>query len=654
MASAYRKDIDGLRAVAVLAVIFFHAWPHGVTSGFVGVDVFFVISGFLIGGIIFRDVRARKFSFTHFYARRARRILPALFGVVIVFCLFGCFVLDTAEMKELATSSGTALLGISNIKFFLRNEYFDSSSTLLPMLMTWSLGVEEQFYLLFPLLMYGIARWQPAKVAKCLLVIGVLSFICCLWMTLHTPQAAFFLLPARIWELGAGAWLAVRMATAPKQAPRLQQWSGMLGLAMVAASIFLFDAQTNFPGYAALLPVLGTMMLLYAKDSYINRSILSAEGLVFIGKISYSCYLWHWPLMAFARKIAIGEPSDHVMAIIVILSLVAGYISWRFIEQPFRTNNVSDRRTVRYYALALVAMLAFTAELKFMDGWPTRVPAAAKSIEDTIALGRGNCLVLFDVSTLDPSEACNPTQGPAHAVALVGDSHASALGPGLQEVARDHHVRLIQLTKSSCMPFLDISPYETAHPERTEKCTAFMHAALDRITQDDSITTVVVAAAWSKGPEAMYETSTGKRMREKEAIDYGLPPLLDKIRRSGKRVIVVEDVPSFAFSPNRQATGSVFPLRHWIMQRISPFPEMIAGKVDRRSPMLIAGSPEVTARIRTIAQTTAGVHYLEVRRQLCDADTCRFMQDDTLLYVDGSHLSVVGSTSIDWSGAGIK
>ena len=305
----YRADIDGLRAIAVSSVVLYHAAPYLVPAGFVGVDIFFVISGYLIGGIVYSGVSERSFSFANFYARRARRILPALIAVVLTSLIAGYFLLDAGAFKRLGSQSVSALVGASNIYFWQKQSYFDPGAEYEPMTMTWSLGVEEQFYICFPFIMFAILRLAKKWRVPILIGIAVLSFGLSIHTLSRSPEAAFYLLPPRAWELAAGVILAILHAEGTLPAPRrsIANVIAVLGLGMIGASIFLFDASTPFPGWMALLPVLGTFLAIHARNSLINQKVLSLRPVVLVGLVSYSWYLWHWPLIARRRDCGAGR-----------------------------------------------------------------------------------------------------------------------------------------------------------------------------------------------------------------------------------------------------------------------------------------------------------------------------------------------------------
>lgn len=339
-----RRDIDGLRALAVIPVVLFHFGFSTFNGGFVGVDVFFVISGFLITTILFREISAQRFSFIDFWARRARRIIPALSVVMLVTLALGWLLLTAKDFAELGRTVRYQSLFISNILFMREDGYFQPASDLKPLLHTWSLAVEEQYYIFFPLLLAVLIRyfrhWRWM-----LFAVLLVSFGLNIANIEHKPEFTFFSLPTRAWELLCGAMLAV--IPAPKQAvrPWLYQAVGLAGLAAVLVAVFTFDKSTVFPGWAALLPVLGTTALIWsgAQGASLTGRLLSLRPLVWVGLLSYSLYLWHWPVFVYANAISIDgiQPVEAIGWIALALGLA--WLSLRYIELPFRENACSPR-----------------------------------------------------------------------------------------------------------------------------------------------------------------------------------------------------------------------------------------------------------------------------------------------------------------------
>ena len=376
----YRPDVDGLRAIAILAVVLYHVHVPGFGGGFVGVDIFFVISGFLIGGIVFREVDAGRYSFATFYARRAKRILPALLGMTFVVSLLAIALFDSDQLRAFARSDATALLGSSNVHYWAQAHYFDLDWQLEPLVMTWSLGVEEQFYLFLPPLMLLLHRISPRAIAPVVALLSVLSLALSVQLVKSQPSAAFYLLPGRAWELGVGVLVALWQER--RRAPpgrRLADPISLGALLAIVAAIALFDDDTRFPGLAALLPVVGTAVLIVTAPSWLNRSILATRPMRFIGLVSYSWYLWHWPPIALATIYLGHLPSPPLLALIAVASLGAAILSWRFVETPFRRpSQLPNPRLLARYALALSLGLCVPVGLQLaLVLHPVEVPAVS-------------------------------------------------------------------------------------------------------------------------------------------------------------------------------------------------------------------------------------------------------------------------------------
>lgn len=644
--SGYRPDIDGLRALAVTSVVLFHAAPGLLPSGFVGVDVFFVISGFLIGGIIFRRARAGSFSFADFYARRARRILPALLAVVAACLVAGFFVLSAGELSDLATSAMGALSGLVNFKFWLRSDYFAPDASFSPLLMTWSLAVEEQFYVLFPLLMLAVVpRGRRATIAA-LALVAVISFGASLILTRTHPSFAFYLLPTRAWELAAGALLALAMDQARKPLPsKWREAFALTGLSLVFAS-FIALAEAPFPGSAAALPVAGSVLLIAAQGSWINRQILSPAPVVFVGLVSYSWYLWHWPMMAFVRLASPAPPSDLTMLAVAAVSFAVAVASWRFVETPFRAMGAAPWATLARYGVVLACILAIPTAFKLTEGAPARLPEEAAVVRATVKAGRGDCLAPFGSSHPEMSDHCQP-RGDGPAVALIGDSHASALGPGLRRHGATDGYRLLQLTKSACVPLLGVEQRDERHPRHADECKAFVGEAVNIAASDPDVKTVILAASWPLIENRYYLSpqTSDEGISGSEALAKGLSPVVAALTAAGKTVILVGDVPAFQFDPRAQILAETIPARGAIARLASP----VYISSDRARGAEVA-PPNATseAALLNLTKSFDKVSYVDARRVFCAAEACKFREGAKLLFIDAHHLSTVGSNLIPW------
>lgn len=370
----YRKEIDGLRALAVLPVILFHAGISGFSGGFVGVDIFFVISGYLITSIIIGELETGDFTLAGFYERRARRILPALFFVMLVTLPFAWWLLLPHELVAFGRSIIAVTVFASNILFWQESDYFATDSELVPLLHTWSLAVEEQYYVIFPVLLLvcwklGL-RWVTAIIAT----IGAISLGLAEWGWRHDASANFYLLPSRAWELMAGAGCALYLGHNSQPGGAVSQWLSLSGLGLLLLSVFWLDDTIPFPSLYAILPVLGTVLIiLFAHQNNWTGKLLSLPVFVGIGLISYSAYLWHQPMFAFARLYYIEEPPLLIMLVLATLAFVLALISWRFVERPFRQKQNFSRKQIFLMSLAgSIAFIVAALLLITFEGVPAR------------------------------------------------------------------------------------------------------------------------------------------------------------------------------------------------------------------------------------------------------------------------------------------
>ncbi|CAA6825423.1 MAG: O-antigen acetylase [uncultured Thiotrichaceae bacterium] len=370
----YRKEIDGLRALAVVPVILFHAGIQGFSGGFVGVDIFFVISGYLITSIIVAELETGDFTISGFYERRARRILPALFFVILVSLPLAWWLLLPHELVAFGRSIIAVMVFASNILFWQESDYFATDSELIPLLHTWSLAVEEQYYIIFPILLLVCWKLGLRWVTAILATIAVISLGLAEWGWRHDASGNFYLLPSRVWELMAGAGCALYLSNKPQPTGTLSQVLSLSGLGLLMLSILWLDDTIPFPGIYAILPVLGTaLIILFAHQGNWTGKLLSLPALVGIGLVSYSAYLWHQPMFAFARLYYAEEPGLVIMSGLAVLTFGLAFISWRFVERPFRQRQNFSRKQI--FIMALMGSIAFVLiALAFimLEGIPAR------------------------------------------------------------------------------------------------------------------------------------------------------------------------------------------------------------------------------------------------------------------------------------------
>jgi len=641
---AYRPEIDGLRAVAVIPIVLFHAGVEWLSGGYIGVDIFFVISGYLIGSIILGDLEGGRFSFRHFYLRRMRRILPALMVSVAVTLATGYFLLLPDEWMELAQSAAAALFFVPNIHFWLASStYFGLDVATQPLLHTWSLGVEEQFYLLAPaLLVFFHRRFREITLPIMLLLLCLLSF----WVNLHwmalDSKFSFYMLPARAWELLVGvllAWCLPRYLPHP----RTGDWLSAAGLALCIVPVFLLDEHSAFPDVNALYPTFGSALIILgtaASPACRVARLLSTGPFVAVGRISYSLYLVHWPVVVY---LGLLRPDESRPVLVLVISTLLATASYRFVEERYRrplpAGHAAGRRKHELQGL-LAAFLVGCVLIVVAEGFPRRVPASALSVAGSTAAGEdyGHCDVLED----DPSlEAVRCRLGSAEApvtVALWGDSHANALAPALDTALRRLGKAGYLYFGSGCRPLMDV-----ARPGRN-RCPRFNEAVADAIAADPHLETVYLAGYWrlplmgqsyDKGNFLVEDDRSSERsaVENRAVFRRGLARTLAALPE--RRVVLVEDIPEVG-SQFGKSLGNHFVRERWLgiarqgeysftRRDDDAYPEVFES-------LLRSGFPDLAI--------------LRLQATLCAGARCPLMREGDLLYYDGDHLSEKGSLQL--------
>ena len=654
-ATAYRPEIDGLRAIAILAVVLFHSGVPFTKGGFAGVDIFFVISGYLIGSHVYRDLQSGRFSFKSFYAKRAKRILPALF-VVLFFCLLaGSALLSAAELRTLAESALATLFSCSNLYFRYKLDYFNPTASIHPLLMTWSLGVEEQFYIFLPMVMILLFRFVRRHMFAAVgLLVGV-SLVVSIVLTRTNPQSAFFILPTRAWELGAGIMLALRLSSRKISVP-LQTGLSIAGAILLTAAIACMGETVPFPGIAAAVPVTGAVLLIYTPESFISRRVLASMPFRTIGMISYSWYLWHWPLLSFAHLISTGSLATSTALALDCLSLAAAFLSWKFVEVPARSVRWMPSETLlRYAAVAAAMCLPFLLALR-SGGWPSRF-LNISGIEQHAAIQRRHpCLAPYGEH--EPRSAGDCSQAGQPSVALWGDSHAEALLPAVAELARSEHIGLHVFVKTVCPPLSRVTHIQTKRPLLGGECASFNTQVLDRIKNDGGVEAVILAADWSAGIIEAQAHEGGLSPSDENAgagnldpntaelLHTGIETTVDQLMASGKRVILIEDVPDFHFQPVERLRGELIPLRRSLGQFLAP---SIATAIFQESRTSAVSKADTAASkvLLEVARNRASVLLVDPKSTLCDHSDCYAVDaKGELLYADDAHLSADGARRV--------
>jgi peptidoglycan/LPS O-acetylase OafA/YrhL len=645
----YRPDIDGLRAIAILSVVLYHAGVQFLPGGFTGVDIFFVISGYLIGGHIFSEIREDRFSFARFYQRRVKRILPAFYVVLFFTMAASLLLLSPIELVDCSKSAIAAVLSVSNVYFLRYSNYFQGSSALNPLLMTWSLAVEEQFYLIIPLLMLAVAKIRRGVLLPAILAICALSF----WFAWHqvhvAPDRAFYLLPSRAWELGVGVAWAVGEAMLNRAIvrPRWVQAASLCGMAAMLAPMLFLKSTMPFPGPSAAASVLGTALLIGCPSSWINRIFLSMPWLVFIGRISYSWYLWHWPLMAFLRVASGGPLPPAAAAIAAALSFAIAVLSNYTIEQPFRKSKLAPAPLLLRYA-GVGAALSLVLVVMWKDhGLPARFP----DLNQEQAARDSNCLVDYGRSTPDLSSQCYAVQDSSPAVVLWGDSHSAALAPALKSEVESRGDHFIEFSKSSCLPLVGVAKFVPQHPSVVEECVEFNRIVLKTIVADSNIRTVILAGRWADpfldgNVEPLLNVNLAREHRkplpseETGMFIAALAKDIATLEAAGKHVMLVNDVPNFDFDPLVSQRSAHIPVRRMIaswMARGGETPGLARAS-------FIDAAARSDAALETIHDRFQDVELINLKPMLCDdGGLCAYMHGGHLLYSDGQHLTPDGA-----------
>lgn len=640
---SYRPDIDGLRAIAVLSVVLYHAGIGVLSGGYVGVDIFFVISGYLISSIIFHDLEAGKFSLGRFYERRIRRIQPALIAMVLVTMVACAIVFVPIDFKLFAQSVGATVLFSSNIYFYLKSGYFDPLAETKPLLHTWSLAVEEQYYLFFPLLVMLLWRHARRHVVTVLALLAAVSFLFSLWQVRAASNAAFYLPFDRIWELLLGALLATR-AVPPARTALMRQALGWLGLAMMLAAVLLYSPHDLFPGERALLPCLGAALLIYAGDGAAGRvqALMSSWPMVFTGKISYSLYLWHWPVLVVLQYLLFRKlnPSEVVLYMVAIYAMA--WASWRWIEQPWRDGGklaISRQQVFGFTAALTVVGMGFAVLVHLGAGLPQRFAPEAQQY----------AAAAFDTNPL--RKACDAPSRKRVAAgelceigapdvpvsfAFIGDSFGDALVPGMDAAARDAGKRGVVLTHSGCFPLLGVE--QTDNPS----CAGQMDAAVGYVQAHPGIRDVVLVARWTSallGTRFGQFEQSGWYIKDAQTAEvsygenrmaFGRGMLRTLHAFNGRQVSVLAFIPEQRYDiPRAMALEHAF---GWPRQV-----NLSRSEHEQRQRAL----REEFARLEQ--QTSNGFKLLDVGAQLCDASTCAASRDGTVLYADDNHFSRTGA-----------
>lgn len=641
-AEYYRADIDGLRAIAVLAVIGFHAYPDYFPGGFVGVDVFFVISGFLISSIILRQLRRSTFTLSEFYARRIRRIFPALVTVLPACLLFGWFALLPDEFEHLGKHVASAATFVSNFTLWQESGYFDRTAELKPLLHLWSLGIEEQFYLVWPMLLLLLWKRQQ-NIGITIVLLTMASFVLSVALGHEKPTANFYFPFSRFWELGVGCLLAI-----VKESPgSMKGWFDedhvpgsryillrscahsllpIVGIGLIGAAIFLFDRRTAFPGWAALVPTAGAMCVICVRgDSWFQRRIMACAGLVLIGTISYPLYLWHWPILSFATILESGTPGSIIRVVGVLLSIALAWLTFRFFERPVRAHRGTRVALTLAGGLSIfgVVGLAIYAAAGFRDRFDFDVRAIQPE-------PRTNSLCVDSFPEHRDFNYCKSTSSAPPVAVFLGDSRAQGVYDGVVALVGTGHP-LTLLGRGGCPPLLNVLLHYTDEQDTDEQgCNDVWNAFVEYVEDVKPPVVVLVGGGSSllQGSAATLEVQDGHFQTREEAFRQGLRELIAALQKTS-RVIYVREIPRFDSAPSCFLRRISLPGSHCSPSVVRSTVEEAMASYNRIVDEIQGELPE----LRVVDSISA----------LCDAKVCsQKLRSGEIIYSDARHLSPAG------------
>lgn len=635
----YRADIDGLRAVAVLSVLLYHAGASVVSGGFVGVDVFFVISGYLITTIIMREINGNKFSLAKFYERRIRRIYPALFAILPFTIGISAFLYDPSNFRNFGKSLIATTFFFSNIHFWTDTGYFEGPTELKPLLHTWSLAVEEQFYIFFPLMVMLIARYFKSRISHILAGITLLLFSWNIYAMQNDPSGAFYFAHLRAWELLIGSVLALNPVSV-RTKPAFRNVLSLIGLGMISAPIFLYSENTAFPGFAATVPAFGTALIIYsgiANLTLVNK-LLSFPPLVFVGKISYSLYLWHWPLIIFTTYYAIRKLTRPELVLLLMVIFIVSSLSWQFIEKPFRIKTLPGKTSIFLGAgTVMLITAAIGSIIYFNGGFPNR--------QNTEQMADENETWVYEPCNFTDSdndgalEFCTigaEMQTPSFLV--WGDSHASALTWGIHLSASQNGIAGQLIYGAGCPPLLGIAS------NRKSTCIDFNDTVLQYIEDHPELDTIFLAGRWAQWAEGtgykeniknkLIDTLSESSKKTTNAIllERGLNRTVEELLALDRKVIIISQVPEIKYN----VASSNF-----IAQRTGrDVNRIIAPSLDE----YLSRNQKVFLAINSISKDN--IQVIDPWKALCNEQQCFVVVDEKPLYMDADHLSLFGSEYI--------
>lgn len=658
----YRPDIDGLRAFAVIVVVWFHAGLGGASGGFIGVDVFFVISGFLIGGIIIDETRNRSFSYVQFYTRRAKRLFAAFFVVSLASVIAGWWLLLPGDFRHAGKTLAAAALAFSNVVFYRDMGYFDSAAITKPWLHSWSLSVEEQFYLFFPVLMIAVLRIGQRVQPVVLVVAALASLAGAQYLLAGDPGASFYMLPARAWELALGAMVALPQAKNVKLSRYTEAVLTCLAVVGLCAPVLLYTEHTSFPGLAALPSCLGTTWLLWhgARNPDLQPyRALRAPVPVFIGKISYSLYLWHWPVIVYMTYWAAGEMGWPERIMVVLLSFGFAVLSWRYVERPIRQSNRPAGHILGVTGGGILLLAVIGVAVWRLDGIPGRLSTAARMLADAATdfnQPRPGC---FDENNpMHPGIAfCEVGRlGVAPEFLVWGDSHVTAMREGIDMLAAERGLGGLIVHSGGCMPAFDVIKHESASTPSGDQACATQNRAIRDLLASGSlpIRNVLLIGRWAYYAEgtgigadahntihlerADHQGSSRVGELQSDLVAESMRDTVLWLRERGLRVYVLQQMPEIPYFGSRvlfQRVRSGRESYNDAMRRIGTVPRADVEARQRRGNAAIE-----------IASAGGAATVIPTHGVFCNAYACSAELNFGPAYFDNNHLRATTARAI--------
>lgn len=633
----YRADIDGLRAVAVIAVLVFHIIPDLLPGGYAGVDVFFVISGYLISSILIKEIRQNSFSILRFYERRVRRLFPALIFVLAFVFLCGWLFMFPDEFILLGKHIASAVIYTSNFTLQRESGYFDISAAYKPLLHLWSLAIEEQFYLFWPWIILFIHQKKKSLFLTAT-GLAVVSFLGNLFYLHFDKTGAFYWSPVRFWEIMIGCALAFK-GTRSSNTGNAQS---IIGLFLVLISFILLNDSTLFPGFWALLPCIGSYLIISSdNNSLINKNFLSNNVLVYIGKISYPLYLWHWPIVTYMRLIAPFKKDLLIFQIVaILLSFLMAAFTFHFIEKPIHKYKIKRLVPVLLASWIIIGIVGYG--IKKSNGIPSRVSSDMTEMLRDVQRDTVDGVGPFCPGDLKDSKPelnfCRQTKSGDPNAAIFGDSHAGHLFPGISYL--DHQRTWLLIGNSSCPPVLDVNIQTD-----TKNCKQREEKMISYLERTDSIKTIVIsffaeyfqnkkfAADHIASHSALDKFGNGTEdLSERQKIfTTGLQNMLTRLKKTKKKIIIFIDVPELPFFPK-----DCIPRTEYSAQAFCRIDKSIVNSRQH----------EFMEIVKQLKEKNPEIKFFEPNRILCDSHYCYAKHENFLLYRDSHHLSVRGSIFI--------